>query len=213
MPTSPTSPAQYDVSSADSFSYFKDTPLFESGSSGQAFFRDVVNAAGKNHLQQATVPFHNPFNNPSFEKRSIEIVYRNPEEDQPLDLTVRKEPLFRDQQTPTYIPGNESFSIQSILGLGQSTPQSSLLVDNDLHQPLPIPNQGGIGTFSKPESPTASGELGYTEPNAHPPLQGASCGETSVNISQSSSHSVALVRPLNTNNRQDVQIETTGHCL
>ena len=112
------------------------------------------------------------------------------------------------QQAPTYNPENESFSIHSLLGLEQSTPQSSLVVDNDLHQPEQLSNQDGIGTFSKPELPTVSDELRYTKLNArtvtHPPLQGASCGETSVNFSQPPSCSVAIFSPLNTGIQQQV---------
>ncbi len=189
-------------------SNFPDTSSLASGSSGQAFSRYVVNGASKNHLQQATVLFHNPFNNPSLRKRPIKIVYGNLEKDQSLDLTVRKEPLCRNQQAPTYNPENESFSIHSLLGLEQSTPQSSLVVDNDLHQPGQLSNQDGIGTFSTPELPTVSDELRYTKLNArtvtHPPLQGASCGETSVNFSQPPSCSVAIFSPLNTGIQQQV---------
>ncbi|USE34211.1 hypothetical protein [Endozoicomonas sp. SCSIO W0465] len=40
-------------------------------------------------------------------------------------------------------------------GMGQSTPKISSAIDNNLHQPVPIPDQDHIDTFSKPEAPIA----------------------------------------------------------
>ena len=40
-------------------------------------------------------------------------------------------------------------------GMRQSTPQISSVVDNNLHQPVHIPDQDRLGTFSKPEVPIA----------------------------------------------------------
>ena len=40
-------------------------------------------------------------------------------------------------------------------GMEQSTPQISSVVDNNLHQPVHIPDQDRIDTFSKPEAPIA----------------------------------------------------------
>ncbi len=60
---------------------------------------------------------------------------------------------------------------------------------------------------------TSSDELSYTELNAQTdissPLQGKSCGETSVNFSQSSSRPVAIISPLNTSIHQQVTNVTT----
>uniref|UniRef100_UPI00214806FD hypothetical protein n=1 Tax=Endozoicomonas sp. YOMI1 TaxID=2828739 RepID=UPI00214806FD len=41
------------------------------------------------------------------------------------------------------------------LGMGQSIPQILSVVDNKLHQPVHIPDQDRIDTFSKPEAPIA----------------------------------------------------------
>ncbi|WP_257294153.1 hypothetical protein [Endozoicomonas sp. YOMI1] len=81
----------------------------------------------ENYLQQPTVPFHNPFDDPRYEKRSLVIVDSHTE-DQPLYLPVRMK-LQNNDHAPTYIPDNERFSIQSILGLGPSNSQSSSVAD------------------------------------------------------------------------------------
>ncbi|USE38966.1 hypothetical protein [Endozoicomonas sp. SCSIO W0465] len=40
-------------------------------------------------------------------------------------------------------------------GMGQSTPKISSVIDNNLHQLVPIPDQNRIATFSRPEAPIA----------------------------------------------------------
>ncbi len=106
-------------------SYFQDTAFSESGRFCQAFSRDVAetatvpcavstNETPENYLQQPTVHFHNPLEDPRFEKRSIVIVY-NPEHHLPVRMGLKKH-----NHAPKYIPANERFSIQSILGIGSS---------------------------------------------------------------------------------------------
>ncbi|MGI2027244.1 hypothetical protein [Endozoicomonas acroporae] len=110
---------------SDHASYFRDTAFSESGRSCQAFFRDVAETATvpwavstnkipENYLQQPTVHFHNPLEDPRFEKRSIVIVY-NPEHHLPVRMGLKK-----NNHAPKYIPANERFSIQSILGTDSS---------------------------------------------------------------------------------------------
>ncbi|WP_257295824.1 hypothetical protein [Endozoicomonas sp. YOMI1] len=136
----PTISAQLNAAS-DHSSCLQYTPFSESDASGQAFSRDVVEAAvilcamrtdetTKKYLQQPTVPFHNPFDDTRVEKRSIASVDNITKEDQLFYLPVRIEPLNNDH-APTYIPENERFSIQPATDTGQSTPQSSSVVDNN----------------------------------------------------------------------------------
>lgn len=108
----------------DGYSYFQDTAFSSPVVSGQAFFRDVATSATaqyamhtdrmpERYLQQS-VPFHNPFDAPRFEKRTIVIVNSHLQY-----LPVRIE-LQTNDHAPPYIPANECFSIQSILGIGSS---------------------------------------------------------------------------------------------
>ncbi|USE35474.1 hypothetical protein [Endozoicomonas sp. SCSIO W0465] len=148
-------------------SYFQDANLQDANLSKsvtlcQKSSRDVIEVANilcamrrnKNVLQQQTVPFHGPFNNPALEKRSTVIVHNHPEDDQPFNLSVRREPVNCDQ-IPTYIPDNESFSIQSILGIEQSTSQSPSLVDNNLHQSVETSLRDRIDSFTRPAAAVA----------------------------------------------------------
>ncbi|WBA79519.1 hypothetical protein [Endozoicomonas sp. GU-1] len=109
----------------DCYSYFQDAAFSSPVVSGQAFCRDVARSATaqyampadtmpERYLQQSAVPFHNPFDDPRFEKRTIVIVNSH----LPY-LPVRIEQQTTDH-APTYIPANECFSIQSILGIGSS---------------------------------------------------------------------------------------------
>lgn len=120
----------------DSSSYLRGTGFSDSGTSGLAFSRDVVEAANilcamrtdktaNNCFQQSTMPFDNRLNAPRLEKRSI-VIAGNHTVGQPLDYTVRNEPVNNDH-SPGYIPANERFSIQSILSSGQATSQNSLI--------------------------------------------------------------------------------------
>ncbi|WP_257294022.1 hypothetical protein [Endozoicomonas sp. YOMI1] len=120
----------------------------------------------ESYLRQPTVPVHNPFDDPRLEKRSIVTVASYAKEDQPLDFTVRKK-LQNNDAPPTYIPGNERFSAQSILGLNQSTLQSLSVVDNNLHQPVQISNQKSIDPFFKP---TALVAIVKPQPNNNVPI-------------------------------------------
>ncbi|WP_257296520.1 hypothetical protein [Endozoicomonas sp. YOMI1] len=130
-------------SASDRFLYFQDTLFSESGTSAQAFSRDVeetdavlcamrTDETTKNHLQQAKLTFHNPFDDPRFEKRPVVIVNRNTKIDQVIDYTVRRK-LQNNAPPRTYTPDNERFSDQSRLGLSQSISQS-LPVSGDLAQ-------------------------------------------------------------------------------
>ncbi len=87
-----------------------------------------TDAAAKKCLQQPAVPFDNPFDDTRLENRSIASVGDLTKEDQLSCLPAGIEPLNNDH-APTYIPGNECFSIQSILGLGQSSLQVSSVVE------------------------------------------------------------------------------------
>ncbi len=84
---------------------------------------------------------------------------------------------------------------------------------SEINYDLPDFTPEKIDTYLDPNE-TSSDELRYTELNAptdtSPPLQAASCGETSVNFSQSSSRPVVIISPLNTVIQQQVQIETEG---
>ncbi|MBO9495451.1 hypothetical protein J7438_15335 [Thalassotalea sp. G20_0] len=73
-----------------------------------------TNKTPENYLQQPTLHFHNPLEDPRFEKRSIVIVY-NPEHHLPVRMGLKK-----NNHAPKYIPANERFSIQSILGTDSS---------------------------------------------------------------------------------------------
>lgn len=143
-----TFPAQLN-SDSYSPSYLGDTALSESEPSGQAFSRAVAEAATvpramstlkttKNNLPLPMPFFHNPFDDPRFEKRSIVIVYSHTREERPLYLPVKIEP---HNHPPTYNPGKEHFSIQSILGPDQSTRQSPSVTDNNRHPPAKISSQ------------------------------------------------------------------------
>ncbi|WP_257293702.1 hypothetical protein [Endozoicomonas sp. YOMI1] len=112
----------------------------------------------ENYLQQPAVTFHNPFDDPRFEKRSIVVVDSHAKEDQPLYLPVRIKPQNNDH-APTYIPDNECFSIQSILGLGQSNSQCSSVIDihyNPCEITNPLPNNHNlVDLFSTPKVPVS----------------------------------------------------------
>ncbi len=127
---------------ADHFSYFRDSAYSQSATSCQAFFREVVDVANfqcamrsdetvKHRLQQPKVLFNDPSGDPRLEKRSILMVSSHLQEDHPFYLPVRIQPRNNDH-VPKYIPGNERFSIQSILGLEQSTSQNTLVANPQL---------------------------------------------------------------------------------
>ncbi|WP_422443889.1 MULTISPECIES: hypothetical protein [unclassified Endozoicomonas] len=82
----------------------------------------------ESRLYQPMASFQNIFDDPRFEKRSIAIVDNDTEKDQPLYLPGRTK-MQKNDHAPAYIPDKERFSIQSILALGQSNTESSLVVD------------------------------------------------------------------------------------
>ncbi|MBO9496694.1 hypothetical protein J7438_21785 [Thalassotalea sp. G20_0] len=120
------------------------------GSSVQAYSRDVREAynvlrtirchetTGDDH-QQTVVPFHNPFNDSRFEKRSIVIVNSHTKKDRQPDVTVRNK-RYDNHPGTSYKFGNQPFSIQSILGLEQAASQNPQVLYNNLHQPAEIFN-------------------------------------------------------------------------
>ena len=106
-----------------------------------------------NYLCQSTVPFHNPFNNSAYKKRSVTVIYSRPEEDRSFDLLVREKPLNNDQAR-TLVAGNKPFSIQSVSSTGRSTLQSPSAADNNPY-PIETPSQNFINTFYKAAIPVA----------------------------------------------------------
>ncbi len=136
----------------DHFSYFQDTASYEPGTSGRAFSRDVGEAATslyimskdettENHLQQPAVPFHNPFDDPRFEKRSIVIIDNLTRKDQVLDFSIRRKLQSSD---PTYIYD---------MGLPQTASQCLLCVDNNLHQPAYNTDRAFVNNHFMPATP------------------------------------------------------------
>ncbi|WP_257295127.1 hypothetical protein [Endozoicomonas sp. YOMI1] len=140
----PDFPTQLNVA-YDRYSYFQDRAF---SASVQAFSRDVAESATalcamrtdkttKNYLQQSAIPFHNPFDDPRFEKRAIVMVNSH------LHYLPVSIELQTNDHAPIYIPDNEHFSIQSILGLGQSISTSSS-VDRNPHHPVEIDSSGAL---------------------------------------------------------------------
>ncbi|WP_257286187.1 hypothetical protein [Endozoicomonas sp. SESOKO1] len=124
------------------------------------------------------MPSHNPFRESWFEKRTIAVVDSRTENAHPLYLPVRIEPK-NNGHAATYIPENERFSIQSILGLGQPTTQSQAAVDNNLHRLTGFSdqaanNQGRSDTYSRSTPPVA---MVKPQPNMVPLQQHTSPAE------------------------------------
>ncbi len=124
-----------------------------SGTSGQLFLREIVEAAhilcamgtDENHLQRPTKSFHKALNDSRFENRSIVIAYSDTEEDQPRHLPVKTGSQNNDP-APVYIPENERFSIYSLLGLGDEIHSSDDLAQARVDEPdercsLPIEHE------------------------------------------------------------------------
>ncbi|USE35544.1 hypothetical protein [Endozoicomonas sp. SCSIO W0465] len=76
-------------------------------------------------------------------------------------------------------------------GMGQSIPQISSVVDNSLHQPVPIPDQDYIDTFSKPEAPIAM----ITPPLNSEQLQQNAYSKNEFDVNASASVSVSGESP------------------
>ena len=102
----------------------------------------------ENCLQQPVAPYHNLFDDTRLEKRSIITVDGDTLENQLFYSPVRINPINNDH-TPTHIPVSECFSIQPATGTGQSTPQSSSVLDNNLHHPPEIYNQDRTDSCSR----------------------------------------------------------------
>ncbi|WP_422489580.1 hypothetical protein [Endozoicomonas sp. ALE010] len=170
---SPTFSAQLNTDSS-SFSYFQDTAFSESGASGLAVSREVVEAAKilcamradeitENFLQRPTVPFHNPFDDSRLGKRSVVIVDGCTEEALTFDLTVRRK--FQNNDHPSkYITDNERFSIRSSLDSGKSTSQSLSVVENNLHQPVKSSDQECVDTLLKSTALKSTAPIATTIP-------------------------------------------------
>ncbi|WP_257263777.1 hypothetical protein [Endozoicomonas sp. ONNA2] len=129
----------YLIDAAERFPDCQDTTSSKSCRPHQAFFNTFAakdnlqctvstDENTKNYLQQTTVAFHNPFDIPRFEKRSIAIINNQTEGHQSGNLPAGIKPL-NNEQAPKYIPDNEPFSIQSILELGKSTSAGSSVVN------------------------------------------------------------------------------------
>ena len=128
---------------------------------------------------------HNPFNNSRFKKVPVQVIYhQESEQTEPLDLSVKPkvqqtnesaqlhtgqleliiDKLWRkaseassqahSNRAPLTLTLKDTAG-NSSLALEQSTPRSSLVVDNNRHQPLQIPNQGSIGIPSESSVPMA----------------------------------------------------------
>lgn len=155
---------------SDHSSCFQDITFSGSGVSGQAFSREVEEAANilcamhtteadKNYLQQSTIPLHNSFYDTRLEKRTTEIVTSHTEGDQSPDSTVSRK-LQEKDHPPIYIPGNEYFSYRPILELEQLIPQVPSVADShhntcEISNPLPN-NQNHDGAYARPEKRKAS---------------------------------------------------------
>ena len=123
---------------------------------------------------------HNPFNHSRFKQVPVRVIYhQEPEQTEPLELSVKPKPQQTDESAQFHTSqltlsidqvwsmageaSSQSHSNRaplnstlngtagnSSLGVGQSTPQSSLVVDSNLHQSGEISNQGRIDTVSHP---------------------------------------------------------------
>ncbi len=123
---------------------------------------------------------HNPFNHSRFKQVPVRVIYhQEPEQTEPLDLSVKPKAQQTDESAQFHtgqlklridkvwsMAGEASSQLHSnrapltstlngtagnsYLGVGQSTPQSSLVVDSNLHHSGEISNQGRIDTVSSP---------------------------------------------------------------
>ncbi|USE33738.1 hypothetical protein [Endozoicomonas sp. SCSIO W0465] len=129
--------------------------------------------------------FHNPFSDYRFPKALVRVIYhQEPERSELLGLSDKTKAQQSDENIlytsqsglridrvwsmavkahaqshsinanhPQFDSTLKNTAGNSFSGMGQSTPQVS--IDNNLHQPVPIPGQDRIETFSKPEAPVA----------------------------------------------------------
>ncbi|WP_257286211.1 hypothetical protein [Endozoicomonas sp. SESOKO1] len=114
---SPASSAQLNEV-ADPFLYFQDTFFSESGISVRALSREVVEAANilcsmctdkpiGNDLHQTTALFHNPFDHPRLEKRSIAIVDSHTAGDQSQCLPIVNNNLHPPLELARQVTSNQ----------------------------------------------------------------------------------------------------------
>ena len=123
---------------------------------------------------------HNPFNHSRFKQVPVRVIYhQEPEQTEPLELSVKPKAQQTDESAQFHT-GQLKLNIDQVwsmageassqshsnrapltstlngtagnssLGVGQSTPQSSLVVDSNLHHSGEISNQGRIDTVSHP---------------------------------------------------------------
>ena len=123
---------------------------------------------------------HNPFNHSRFKQVPVRVIYhQEPEQTEPLELSVKPKAQQTDESAQFHTgqlklridqvwsmageASSQSHSNRapltstlngtagnSYLGAGQSTSQSSLVVDSNLHRSGEISNQGRIDTVSHP---------------------------------------------------------------
>ena len=123
---------------------------------------------------------HNPFNHSRFKQVPVRVIYhQEPEQTEPLDLSFKPKAQQTDESAQFHtgqlklnidqvwsMAGEASSQLHSnrapltptlngtagnsSLGVGQSTPQSSFVVDSNLHHSGEISNQGRIDTVSHP---------------------------------------------------------------
>ena len=145
-----------------------------------------------------------------------------------LDLVEQEHQPDNSEQQPTYqgmpvrvLNPFPIYNRQSVMHPNEADPLDQYSLSLSLSETNYISNNDDLPESQLEEldmnfgsDDTASDELIFTEPDSHnamhPPLRGSPCGETSVNISQSSLRPVALIRPLNAENQQEIQMETEG---
>ena len=145
-----------------------------------------------------------------------------------LDLVEREQQPDNSEQQPTYqgmpvqvLNPFPIYNSQSVIHPNEADPLDQYSLALSLSETNYILNNDDLPELTPEEvdvylgsDDTASDKLIFTEPDSHnamhPPLRGSPCGETSVNISQSSLRPVALIRPLNAENQQEIQMETEG---
>ncbi|WP_422467845.1 hypothetical protein [Endozoicomonas sp. ALC013] len=132
-------------------------PLAEPGATGQAFFRMVTEVeqpvTNHNMTDQSTSSDNQGHLNPKKKwLKYFAVQNQTSYKDSPAIPVATPinliEPL-KNYQTAEYDPENNTFSIYSLTKGVQSTSQNSTDVDTKLNPPTQIPNQDGIGNFSK----------------------------------------------------------------
>ncbi|USE36451.1 hypothetical protein [Endozoicomonas sp. SCSIO W0465] len=131
--------------------------LAESGATGHAFSRMVT------EFGQPVTSYDNTDQSTSSDNQE----YLNPKIKWLKDFAVQNQTGYKDSpaipvaiplenyQVVEHDPGNNTFSIYSLTKRVQSTSQSSTEVDTKPNPPIQIPNQDGIGNYSKSTVPIA----------------------------------------------------------